>query len=285
MYDRILLPYDGSEGAVRVLYHAAELAHWADARIRVLFVADTNRDSVTVVGDQVVDGLVEKGEGIVEEAGETLESLGVEYGTDIVQGDPAPTIVEYAARYDHDLIVMPTHGDKGLSRYLSRSIAESVIGQASVPVLVARMQPDEQLTVPYESIVIATDGSPSALDAADHGLSLAAALDASAHVLSVVEEGSLGADSDAVDEEQATAAVEEIRGMATDHGVSEVIPAVEEGSPAEVIGNYVPSADSDAVVMGTTGAHGTTERLFGSVAQKTARTVTVPVIVVPEAAS
>ncbi len=51
MYENILIPYDGSEGATEVLHHASELAHWADATIHVLYVADTTRDSVTVIED------------------------------------------------------------------------------------------------------------------------------------------------------------------------------------------------------------------------------------------
>ncbi|MFW6320633.1 MAG: universal stress protein [Halohasta sp.] len=282
MYDRILVPYDGSDGAAAILYHAAEIAHWADARISVLFVADTNRDSVTVVIDDVVDGLVEQGEQILTEAGETLDSLGVDYRTDVIQGDPPRTISEYADRYDHDLIVMPTHGDEGLSKYLSRSVAEAVVGRATVPVVVSRMQPDEQLTFPYETVVCATDGSTSARDAADHGLALAAALGASVHAVSVVESRGLG-DTDAVDDDRASEAVEAIRTMAADYGVEEIVTAVEDGSPPEAIDDYVDAVGAHAVVMGTTGAHGVGERVFGSIAQRTARVVSVPVLVVPEA--
>ncbi len=58
MYDDILLPVDGSEEAAATLHHVAELANWADATVHVLYVADTTRDSVTVVDGQVVDALV-----------------------------------------------------------------------------------------------------------------------------------------------------------------------------------------------------------------------------------
>ena len=49
MYNDILLPFDGSDGAVEVLHHAGEIAQWSNATIHVLYVADTTRDSVTVV--------------------------------------------------------------------------------------------------------------------------------------------------------------------------------------------------------------------------------------------
>lgn len=162
MYEDILLPFDGSDGAAEALHHAAEIAHWADATIHVLFVADTTRDSVTVVETQVVDALVQEGKDIVEEAEKTLNTLGVDYDSDVVQGHPAPTIVEYAEQYEYDVIVMPTHGREGVSRYLIGSVTEKVIHLSSVPVLTARMQPDEQLVFPYENILIPTDGSAGA---------------------------------------------------------------------------------------------------------------------------
>ena len=70
--------------------------------------------------------------------------------------------------------------------------------------------------------------------------------------------------------------------MADDYDVDELVTAIENGSPPDAIDEYVDSTSIHAVVMGTTGAHGADERIFGSIAQQTARTVSVPVIVVPE---
>lgn len=284
MYERILLPVDGSEGAAAILHHVSELATWTDARINLLFVADTTRDSVTVVEQTVVDALVQEGEDIVEEAGHTLDTRGVEYETDVVQGNPVPTIVEYAERYDQDLIVMPTHGREGLSRYLQGSVSEKVVRLSSVPVLTARMQPDEQLVFPYENILIPTDGSAGATHAAKHGLALAESLDATVHVLSIVETSSLGLDvrstgSEDEFEQEATAAVDEIVADADAHGL-DVIRHVEQGTPAEVILHSIKPNEIHAIVMGTTGRSGIDRILLGSVAEHTVRTAPVPVITV-----
>jgi nucleotide-binding universal stress UspA family protein len=285
MYEDILLPFDGSDGAAEALHHAAEIAHWADATIHVLFVADTTLNSVTVVETQVVDALVQEGEGIVEEAEKTLDTLGVDYDSDVVQGHPAPTIVEYAEQYEYDVIVMPTHGREGVSRYLIGSVTEKVVRLSSIPVLTARMQPDEQLVFPYENILIPTDGSTGAAHAAEHGLSLAAALDATVHVLSVVDQTSLGLDirstiSGREREQAATDAVDDLVSEAETHGVSNSVRHVEHGSPIEVILDTIDSNDIHAVVMGTTGRRGSDRILLGSVAEKTVRSAPVPVITV-----
>ena len=285
MCEDILLPFDGSDGAAEALHHAAEIAHWADATIHVLFVADTRRDSVTVVETEVVDALVQEGEDIVEEAEKTLDTLGVDYDSDVVQGHPAPTIVEYAEQYEYDVIVMPTHGREGVSRYLLGSVTEKIVRLSSIPVLTARMQPDEQLVFPYENILIPTDGSAGASHAAEHGLSLAAALDATVHVLSVVDETSLGLDvrstiSGQEREQAATDAVDDLVSEAETHGVSNSVRHVEHGSPIEVILDTIDSNGIHAVVMGTTGRRGSDRILLGSVAEKTVRSAPVPVITV-----
>ncbi|WP_135854231.1 universal stress protein [Halorussus salinus] len=287
MYDTILLPYDDSDGASEVLHHAAEIAHWSDATIHLLYVADTARDSVTVVEGQTVDGLVQQGEEIVEEAEKTLETLGVSYETDIVQGNPAPTIADYAERYDQDLVVMPTHGREGVSRYLIGSVSEKVVRLSSVPVLTVRMQPDETLEFPYENILVTTDGSSAATYASDHLVELAASLDATVHVLSVVDDSALGLDvrssvSGEENEDAATEAVEAVVSEAEARGVESTVRRVEHGTPVEVILDYIESNDVHLVGMGTTGRRGTDRILLGSVAEKTVRSAPVPVMTVAE---
>ncbi|WP_338740341.1 universal stress protein [Haloplanus salilacus] len=285
MYDSILLPVDGSEHAATIVRHAADLAQWTAATIQVVFVADTTRDSVTVVGGDVVDALEREGETIVGDVAETLDSLGVAHGTDVVQGSPAPEIVDYAERYDHDLIVLPTNGRTGISRYLLGSVTEKVVRLSDVPVLTARMQPDERLTFPYENVLVPTDGSPASAAAARHGLALASALDATVHVLAVVDDSSVGPDVRAglsVDELErpATEAVDEVVAEADAYDLPHVETSVAQGPPAEVIREYVETSDIHAVVMGSSGRRGVDRILLGSVAEKTVRSALVPVITV-----
>ncbi|WEL27348.1 universal stress protein [Haloferax volcanii] len=287
MYENIFIPYDGSEGATEVLHHASELAHWADATIHVLYVADTTRDSVTVIEDQTVDVLEQEGEDAVEEAAKTLETLGVSYDTDVIQGNPALTIVEYAERYGQDLVVMPTHGREGVSRYLIGSVSEEVVRLSSVPVLTVRMQPDESLRFPYENILIPTDGSTTATHAAEHVVEFAASLDATVHVLSVVDDRVLGLDSRATasgneSEQAATDAVDTVVSEAEARGVTNTVRHVEYGTPVEKTRDCIEANDIHAVGMGTMGRRGTDRILLGSVAEKTVRSAPVPVMTIAD---
>jgi nucleotide-binding universal stress UspA family protein len=285
MYEEILFPFDGSEGAAETLHHAAEIATWTDGEIRLLYVADTTEYSTTRVESTVVDGQVEHGEEVLETATETLDSLGVEYATDVVQGAPAETIVDYAEKYDHDVIVMPTQGRQGLSRYLLGSVTEKVVRLSTVPVLTARMKPDEEFAFPYERVLLATDGSEAAEHAAMHGLDLAAALDATVHALSTVETDALapGAHLESgttAGHAAAEEAVDTIANAAQRRGIDDIVRHVEEGPPAETIVECVDREAIDAVVMGTTGRRGIERILLGSVTEKTVRSAPVPVITV-----
>ncbi|MFC7154361.1 universal stress protein [Halomarina halobia] len=139
MYERILFPTDGSEGADDALDYALSLAELSDATVHVLYVADTNRDSLTVLGGEVVDALEEEGERVVGETVETVRARGVSAVGEVVQGEPHPSILDYADDEGVDLIVMATHGRRGLDRYLLGSVTEKVVRTASVPVLTVRM--------------------------------------------------------------------------------------------------------------------------------------------------
>jgi nucleotide-binding universal stress UspA family protein len=135
MYDTVLVPTDGSDAAAAALDHAVDIAGRYDATVRVLYVADTNRDSVTTVGNEVVDALEIEGQRIVADAAERVRAAGVPVVEAVETGDPVETIHDYAARVGADLVVMGTQGRTGLDRLLLGSTTERAIRTLDVPVL------------------------------------------------------------------------------------------------------------------------------------------------------
>jgi nucleotide-binding universal stress UspA family protein len=281
MYDRILLPVDEAAVESSLLYHAAEIATWDGASVELLYVADTTRDSVTVAEGDLIDVLVGEGEDVVAEAAEILDSLDVDYTTTVQQGTPARTIVDYAEQGSHDLIAMPTHGREGLSRYLLGSVTGKVVRLAPMPVLTAPIEA-EGFEFPYDSLLLPTDGSDAALDAARHGIAFAAELDASVHVISATDDSLLADASDVVGDGDgaAQAAVDAVVEAAETAGVEDVTTHLESGDPDEVILETAEREGLDAIVMGATGRHGIERVLLGSVAEKTVRKADIPVITV-----
>lgn len=283
MFDRILFPTDGSDGATAAFEHVLRLASGHDATVHVLSVADTTRDSVTRIGEEVIDALEREGASIVEEAAERAADHGVETVTAVEQGGVAETITAYATAHEADLIAMPTRGRTGLDRLLLGSTTERVLRHAAVPVLSIR--PDgESATYPYENVLVATDGSETATAAVERAATLADRSGATLHALSVVDVLDLGADAHSgVDgfvsqaEESVAAAV----ATAEAAGV-EATETVEVGtSAARGIRMHAEANDVDVVVLGTHGRTGVGRYLLGSVAERTVRTSPVPVLTVP----
>ncbi|MDZ7747200.1 MAG: universal stress protein [Halobacteriales archaeon] len=283
MYEKLLVPVDESSVEMALLSHACEVALRFDADVRLLHVADTARDSVTLTDEGVVDALEATGHDIVDTASKTLDTFGVEYTTDVVQGSPADTIAQYASDFDYGCIAMATHGRTGVTRRLLGSVTEKVVRLADVPVLTLREDDHDALTFPYEQILVGTDGSTTAGRAASHAFELAEKLGASVHVVTVIDTAELGPDVRSIlDASGAGAAAREtVDAVAADapEGV-ETTTAVVEGNPADALGDYVETNGLDAVVLGTTGRRGIDRILLGSVAEQTVRTASVPVITV-----
>ncbi|RLM57425.1 universal stress protein [Halobellus sp. Atlit-31R] len=137
MYETILVPTDGSDPAGAALRHAASLARVHDATVHLLYVADTNRDSVTTVGGEVVDALESEGERVIEAAREQLDST-VDVVDAVETGDPVETILDYGDLIDADVIVMGTHGRRGIDRVLLGSTTERVVRLSPIPIVTVR---------------------------------------------------------------------------------------------------------------------------------------------------
>ena len=138
MYDDILLPTDGGDGTATAVVHAEAFALAFDATVHVLLVADADRGSVTTLqSGEVLDALTASGGSLVEGTADSLDRR-IERITEVAQGTPHRTIVEYADGHGVDLIVMATHGREGLERFLLGSVTEKVVRTANVPVMTVR---------------------------------------------------------------------------------------------------------------------------------------------------
>lgn len=283
MYDRILVPTDGSETVDQVIDAALDIAVHHDATVHLLYVADTNRPSHTSAEAGLDDVLEDEGDQIVDEAAERVRQRGLDVVPAVQQGNPAPTIVEYADESGIDLVVMPTHGRTGVTRLVLGSITERVVRASEVPVLAIR--PEATVRFPFDRVLVPTDGSDVADSALQTGIEVARAYDASLHLLNVVDTGSLGPDIGSyidVDrlEARSRTILDDAVDTATAAGVRDVEHAVEYGTPDGQIERYVEDHDIDLVVMGTHGLTGLDRYLLGSTTEKVLRTAPIPVLTV-----
>jgi len=283
MFDRILFPTDGSEGADVVFDRVLDIAETHGSTVHVLYVADTTQDSVTRVGGNVVDVLEREGETIVEATAERAAERGIPTVTDTLQGGVAATIDAYVGEYGIDLVAMPTRGRTGLERLLLGSTTDRVLRDSTVPVLT--LDPvDDSTTYPAGGVLVPTDGSAGAEAALEFSAELAAATGATLHVLCVVDESERTVESSAdAGDGRASDVVEAATSVAEDAGVATVAGAVETASSIRrAIESYAGTHDIDLVVMGARGRRGLERRLLGSVTERTVRSASVPVVTVPE---
>jgi nucleotide-binding universal stress UspA family protein len=288
MFDQILFPTDGSDGAAFVLDHAIDLAAHHGATLHLLNVVDTSRSGPLSFRADDRDALENEGERIVEEAAEKARGRDVDTITYVRRGDPYREIADFAAKRSFylDLIVMPTHGRRGLERFLIGSTTERVVRRADTPVLTVRPADDARLTHPYRDVLVPTDGSDCADRAVTIGVEVAAAEDAALHLLSVVAMRSLGIDARShiqanVMEERAEEVLDEAAAIADDAGVGTTSTSIEYGpSIHRAILGYVDEHGVGLVVVGTHGRTGFDRYVLGSVTEYLVRTSPIPVLTV-----
>jgi nucleotide-binding universal stress UspA family protein len=146
MYQRILVPLDGSATADRGLREAIALAtgQREKARLAFLYIVDdfSMLVEMSAVGSyqEVLDGLRRYGQEVLEKAKTAAKGAGIEADSalcEVLQGRIADVIVKEARSASCDLIVMGTHGRRGFNRVAMGSDAEQVVRNSPVPVLLA----------------------------------------------------------------------------------------------------------------------------------------------------
>ncbi len=145
MYQRILVPVDDSATSALALAEACKLAKEVGAAMRLVHVVDLAQfgwggaeflDAAELQGSikQAGEQVLATSRGKVEAQGLAAESAILESWGDRI----ASVIVEDANKWGADLLVMGTHGLGGLMHLLMGSVAEGVLKQADVPVLLVR---------------------------------------------------------------------------------------------------------------------------------------------------
>ena len=145
MYKRILVAIDGSPASRRGLKEAIRLAKGARARLLLLHVIDEVALVAAFPGALHTVDMVAP----VREAGKTILARGREQAqlagvssqallVESLEGSVAERIVREARRWRADLLVLGTHGRRGMRRMVMGSDAELVVREASTPVLLVR---------------------------------------------------------------------------------------------------------------------------------------------------
>ena len=140
---KILLAIDFSQNAPKILDSAAHIAKKFDAELCIVHVVESLNDyagfavphiSLHKLEEDLLKGAESKMAGFVEEQMEDLK-ISIPYKDKVLSGDVAAEIKKYVEQEQCDLIIIGTHGYKGLEKTLFGSVAEKVLKAAPCPVL------------------------------------------------------------------------------------------------------------------------------------------------------
>ena len=150
MFDRILIATDGSKFGEKASKFGIELAKLSGGKVIVVYVADISKymPSAGLISpfggvspdaiDNVVANIREAGEKATRQVTELARTSGVTSEKLIVEGNPPNEILRIAEDEKIDTIVMGSIGKTGLEKFLMGSVAEKVVHNSKLPVLIVR---------------------------------------------------------------------------------------------------------------------------------------------------
>lgn len=145
MYRKILVPVDGSQASKMGLKEAIRLAKNQKATLRLMHVVDElvvmpSAEGSVYIGD-MLEGLRQAGKSILKAAQAQVRKQGLEAQSvllETVGARAADLVVRQARKWGADIIVLGTHGRRGVRRLVMGSDAEEIVRTATVPVMLVR---------------------------------------------------------------------------------------------------------------------------------------------------
>ncbi|NQW22019.1 MAG: universal stress protein [SAR202 cluster bacterium] len=307
MYDRILVPLDGSPLAEQVMPFVARISLGTGIPVHLMRVYPTVSDELT----NPVHGLNKGGimAGVHDEIIDYLncvrrntDGLGTDVTCEAYEGDAVSHIIEEAEKTPNSLVAMSTHGRSGVSRWLMGSVTDKVLHATKNPMLIVRgrHEGEPELDTNLETIIVPVDGSSLAEMVIPHVAALAKAMNLSVTLLRVATtaeeiitvtgyQGSNGGrniefqDFEKMATEARNQALDylvKLEGSLREQGVAKVNHRMESGPPAQVIVDVAHDTSDNLVAMTTHGRSGPARWTLGSVADRVVRHSGDPVLVI-----
>ena len=288
MYDRILIPLDGSALAEA----AVPVANLIPSRL--VYLLNVEPDEPVVTHEIDATGHEARRQTLFQTDGEHLARVAEsfrEQGREVevirIAGAPAERIVETAA--DVDLIVMATHGRGGTNRAFLGSVTDQVARAASAPTLIVRGS-YRPASPPLTRVLVPLDGSPLAEEALPVAATLANELDLRVHLVRVLTPPRMWSSASSLRRsgeraEQATASDEQaertyLEEQAQRLSDQDVVVSHELRSGPAIPSLRTAIRPRDIVVMTTHGRHGVRRLVLGSIADALIRQASAPILLV-----
>lgn len=285
--DKLLCPVDFSEFSKKAFEYAVSLATQYKAKLYIQHLIEP----VTVFSYEGVPGWKEMYDIFESEAETAMQELvrlpGVQRlqpETSIHIGDTEESILKFAEKEGIDLIVMGTHGRRGVDRLTMGSVTERVLRKAKCPVLAVRKpahdfaSPGSENTVHLRKIVLGADFSDHSLRALEYALSLAMEYQAELTLVHVLED--VPRDKELQPEIDRLIREMEAPLPADTRNWCAVKSTVRIGRPYQEIIQLAMESQTDLIVLGVRGRNALDIALFGSTTHRVLRLGPCPVLCV-----
>jgi nucleotide-binding universal stress UspA family protein len=300
MFQRILIPLDGSPRAELILSQVDQL--WEREASELLFVHSISAHSPSNGGYDTTPSLVHRrddAQSYLDGVARRYSDAGAKVRTRVLEGSPGGAILDVAKREKASMIAMTTHGRTGIMRWLMGSVADQIIRSSEVPLLLIRpfhltdpsaADPAGPKMSPFRRILIATDGSPTAMAIVDPAMQFASLFDSEIVALHVwdsyVLDGRplLGMEAGAMPPPEAPLSSED---AVTERVARQLSPSrlkvtrvTRYGEPASEILDHSFEHGIDLIALATHDRWELSRWMTGSVAERVLRSAGIPLLIV-----
>jgi len=286
----IVVPIDFSEYSDFALQFGRTLAKSTNARLHIINVVEP---FVRQTGQRVEED-VTIAEQALQYRARQLEEEGIANQSYVLVGRADEQIGVYLQKHDIDIVIMGTHGAKGVEKVLFGSVTETMLKSASCAVLAVNISSSRSAASSLRSLLVPTDFSTYSDYATEYAQVLANALKANVHLLYVnepasvlsggYEVGFVAAEVSDIEEEARTRAEaqQRLQNTAERFSAANLVThlALVGGRADEEIVKYADANAIDAIIMGTHGRRGLSKLLLGSVTERVYKTSACPVMAV-----
>ena len=294
MYDRILVPLDGSPNSETVVGHAIQIGTALKAEVELFRVFNPSSPVMQLAPagadwDRMADEMAAEADSYLKALQANLHTENVRVTRRVDEGYPASTIVAEAESGGRTLVTMATHARSGVARGLIGSVTDDVLRTGRSPMLVVKGSEGDggPSATQLDTMVITLDGSDLAEEVLEDAIAIALGLDLKVSLLTVLpvtdpfytgvaEHTPESAEA----HDRAVEYLERVRVRVEKAGISLVGQVVLHGMPAEAIVDLVDNLPGALVAMTTHGWSGIGRWLLGSVADRVIRYSDRPVLLV-----
>lgn len=291
MFDRILVPLDGSPESEKIRHWVVGIAAELESAVDLLGIVDPTRLKRSD-DESLLEAEVESAHKYLRTQADWFQERDVTVATHVVNGDPAEMIIEQARELDSRLIAMVTQRRSAIMRGVLGSVSDRVLHATGVPIMLVRPGDDvgfvdgaglpSTVIVPLDGSDFAEGAIPFAEALAKHSTGQVLYVSGTAPNTSYAAY-SLADPAISMDDDGKTrrgSYLEKVAERSNNRGITATQMQVRETAAEAIIKEASRSSDR-LIVMTSHGASGIKRWLLGSVADKVIRSSEHPVIVIP----